>query len=141
MNPVRRTTVRLLILALALAACSKEGPTGPTGPAGATGASGPAGAVGPQGPAGAGVSYQVFEGAITSATMSTASVNTAGVVPGVVCYISNNATTWLEIATDTYSGAACGVQQSGSSYQGRALLPTAQVNTGWTVRIILFWKP
>ena len=133
-------TVRLLTLLVLTLAC-QEGATGPAGPAGPMG---PAGATGPQGPAGATVQYQMFEGAVNSTIMSTATVNTAGIHPGVVCYLTHSSSpgVWLHLATDTYGGTACAVvQMTSTSYQGRALLTSAEVNTGYTVRIILFWRP
>ena len=131
----------LLVLALVVAC---EGPVGPQGPQGPQGAEGPAGAVGPQGPAGKSVAYQVFEGAITATTMNTPTVNTGGVFPGIVCYVTHTLApgAWLQLNTDTFNGTACGVVQDGSSgYYGSAVLTTDMVNSGWTLRVILFWLP
>ncbi len=88
------------------------------------------------------MAYQVFEGAITATTMQTADVNTGGVFPGVVCYISNIAGVWLQLNTDTSAGTGCGVVESGAtSYFGSGVVPVSFVNSGWTIRIILFWVP
>jgi hypothetical protein len=129
---MRQEMMRLLALTFALAITACEGPVGPQGPAGPTG---------PQGPAGQGVSYEVFEGTITAVEMSTDAVNTGGVSPGIVCYISNDGTTWITLDTNS-DGFACGiVQESSTSYSGRAVVPASFVNSGWIVRVVLFWLP
>jgi hypothetical protein len=89
------------------------------------------------------MAYQVFEGAITATTVSTSLVSTGGVSPGIVCYVTHTSYpgTWLQLNTDTYGGTACGVVQSGSGYYGRAVVPSGYVNSGWTIRIVLFWLP
>lgn len=121
-----------------LAAC--EGPTGPEGPAGPQGPEGPAGAQGPQGPAGSGVQYEWFEGAITQEVMGTDVVDTGGIAPGIVCYLSSDGQTWLTLDTVVSEESACGVtQESTSTYSGGAIVSPAFVNSGWSVRIVLFW--
>jgi hypothetical protein len=87
------------------------------------------------------MAYQVFEGPITATTMATTDVNTGGVVPGIVCYISDGSGAWLQLNTDTFEGTACGVVENGSLYYGSGVVPAAYVNSGWTIRIILFWLP
>lgn len=130
-----------ILLAALVAAC--EGPVGPQGAQGPQGPQGPAGAVGPQGPAGKSVAYQVFEGSITATTMNTPSVNTGSVFPGIVCYVTHTSQpgVWLQLNTDTFNGTACGVVQDGSGYYGSAVLTSNMVNSGWTLRIVLFWLP
>lgn len=129
--------VMAVLLATFLVACEgSEGPTGPTGPAG------PAGPAGPQGPAGESVAYLVFEGEITQTVMGTDAVDTGGVAPGIVCYISSDGTTWLTLGTDTAEGSACAVsQETATTYVGAAVVDASFVNSGWTLRIILFWLP
>lgn len=130
---------KLLFVLLVLSAC--KGDIGPTGPAGPQGEIGP---VGPQGPAGASVAYRLFEGAVNNTLMVTDVVDTGGVFPGVVCYVTHTSTpgVWLQHNTDTFAGTACGVvMESGSTYTGRAIFPASMVNAGWTARIILFWLP
>ena len=127
-----------LALILAVGACTgDQGPTGPSGP------QGPAGPQGPMGPAGASVAYQVFEGPISATTMNTILVNTGGVFPGIVCYFTHTTTpgAWALLNTDTFAGTSCGVIQSGSSYFGQPVFPVSFVNSGYTLRIILFWLP
>ncbi len=126
--------VPVLFIALAIVGC--KGDVGPTGPAG------PQGPTGPIGPTGASVAYQVFEGAIDATTMGTTDVDTGGVFPGVVCYFSNTPGVWLQLTTDTFAGTSCGVVQTGSTtYFGSAEVPVSFVDSGWTIRIILFWLP
>jgi hypothetical protein len=72
--------------------------------------------------------------------MGTVVVNTGGVVPGIVCYISSNGTTWLTLDTDAPDGSGCGIiEETATTYSGGAVVPASFVNSGWTVRIILFW--
>ena len=95
-------------------------------------------------PTGASVAYQVFEGAIVATVMSTDVINTGGVFPGIVCYFSHTSGpgVWLQLNTDTSAGTGCSVIESGTtSFIGRTLVPVALVNSGWTIRIILFWLP
>ncbi len=76
--------------------------------------------------------------------MSTPIVNTGGVFPGVVCYFHHTSApgVWLQLNTDITAGTGCSVVESGAtSYIGSALVPVSFVNSGWTVRIILFWLP
>ena len=133
---------RMLLLSVALAIVGCAGDVGPTGPAGPQG---PAGAVGPQGPTGASIAYQIFEGAITNTVMSTAAIPTGGVFPGIVCYVEDTTFdpgVWLQHTTDTFAGTDCAVIESGTtSFIGSALFPVSFVNSGFTVRIILFWLP
>lgn len=138
----------VLFASMLLLSCKGDdgpaGPAGPAGPPGQTGTIGPQGPQGVQGPPGASVSYQVFSGAVASTTMNTAAVNTGGVTPGIVCYISHSSTpgTWATWDTNATDGTACGiVQQGASDYTGSAVFPAGFVNTGWTVRIVLFWLP
>lgn len=129
--------VAVVLLAAVLAAC--EGPMGPEGP---TGPQGPAGPQGAQGPQGESVAYESFEGAVTQTEMTTGTVDTGGVAPGVVCYISDDGTTWVTLDTDFADDTGCGViQETATTYSGRALVPDGFVDSGWTVRIILFWLP
>lgn len=79
----------------------------------------------------------VFEGPITGTAMTTSAVNTGGVAPGVMCYMSTNQTSWLVAADE--SAAYCGVTQSAGGFHGVAIFSNAFVNSGWYVRIILFW--
>lgn len=135
---------RMLLLSVAIAIVGCAGDVGLTGPAGPAGPQGPAGAVGPQGPTGAGISFQLFEGAITNTVMDTPIINTGGVFPGIVCYFTHTSApgVWLQLNTDTFEGTGCAVIESGTtSFIGSALVPVALVNSGWTVRIILFWVP
>lgn len=126
--------VMAVLLATFLVACE-----GPTGPAGQTGPQGPQG---PQGPAGASVAYQVFESPIIDEVMITNAVNTGGVVPGIVCYITNDGEVWLTLDTDVADGFGCAViQETSTSYSGGTIVPASFVNSGWTARIILFWLP
>ena len=131
--------VPVLSITLALAGCAGDvGPTGPAGP------QGPIGPTGPIGPAGTSVAYQVFEGAIDATVMSTPIVNTGGVFPGIVCYINHisSPTVWLQLNTVVTEGSSCAVIESGTtSYIGSALVDASFVNSGWTIRIILFWVP
>ncbi len=132
---------KVLFLCVALAIVGCKGDIGPTGPAGPQG---PIGLTGPIGPTGASVAYEVFEGAIDNTVMSTTAINTGGVFPGIVCYITHTSTpgVWLQLNTDTSEGTGCGVVESGTtSYMGRTLVPASYVNSGWTVRIVLFWLP
>ncbi len=129
---------KVLFLSIALAIVGCAGDVGPTGPAG------PQGPIGPTGLTGASVAYQVFEGAIDNTVMSTTAINTGGVFPGIVCYFSHTSTpeVWLQLNTDITAGSACSVIESGTtSFIGRTLVPVALVNSGWTIRIILFWVP
>jgi hypothetical protein len=127
-----------LLTLFTLAAC--EGPTGPEGPAGPQGPQGPTGAQGPPGPAGSGVQYEWFEGPITQEVMGTDAVNTGGVAPGIVCYLSSDGQTWLTLDTVVSEDRACGViQESASTYSGGAVVSPSFVNSGWSIRIILFW--
>jgi hypothetical protein len=89
------------------------------------------------------MAYTIFEGAITSTTITTSLVATGGAAPGIVCYISHASLpgTWLQLNTDTFGGTACGVVQSGSGYYGRAVVPSSLVNSGWSIRIVMFWLP
>jgi hypothetical protein len=89
------------------------------------------------------MAYTIYEGAITSTTMSTPLVSTGGVAPGIVCYITHTSYpgVWLQLNTDTYAGSACGVVQQGNGYYGRAVVTSGYVNSGWSIRIILFWLP
>jgi hypothetical protein len=89
------------------------------------------------------MAYTIYEGAITSTTMSTPLVSTGGVAPGIVCYITHTSYpgVWLQLNTDTYAGSACGVAQQGNGYYGRAVVTSGYVNSGWSIRIILFWLP
>ena len=117
---------------------------GATGPTGIKGAIGPIGPTGPIGLTGASVAYQVFEGAIDATVMSTPIVNTGGVFPGIVCYISHTSspTVWLQLNTVLLEGSSCAVIESGTtSYIGSGLVDASFVNSGWTIRIILFWLP
>ena len=129
-----------LLFLLSTVAC--EGPVGPPGPQGQPGAMGPAGPQGPMGPAGAGMQYAAFQAAISSTLMTTEAVNTGGSPPGVVCYLNSltSPDVWLQTGSDPDTGFACGVVRSGSAYQARFLSPSAFVNSGWTVRIVLFWE-
>ena len=118
-----------------------EGPTGPSGPAGQPGAIGP---IGLTGPAGLSMAYQVFEGAVDNTLMLTTVVNTGGVFPGIVCYLGHTSTpdAWIQLNTDITAGTACGVVESGpTGYTGRAVVDISFVDSGWTVRIVLFWLP
>lgn len=54
------TTARILVVALALVACEKEGPTGPEGPEGPAGPVGLQGPVGPTGVSGLEIVTQTF---------------------------------------------------------------------------------
>lgn len=75
--------------------------------------------------------------------MSTNLIETGGVFPGIVCYVTHTSTpdVWLQHNTDIFAGTACGVVASGTGFFGRAVFPPSMVNSGWTVRIILFWLP
>lgn len=143
MQPLRLCATLLL---LALAACEgsagptgPEGPSGPSGPAGPSGPSGPGGPTGPQGPAGDGVSYQVFSSSVTNTIMATPTVGTGGIPPGIVCYVGDGGPVWLTWETNPSANMGCGVIQSGTGHYGVATFPAAFVNSGWVVRIILFW--
>ena len=129
----------LVLTILFVGACT--GDAGPTGPSGPPEAQGPTGLQGPQGPAGPGIGYTVGDGIITNTTMSTDFVNTNGVTPGIVCYATNVSTpgVWITWDTDPSDGTACGIVQNGASFAGRAIFPASMVNSGWSVRIILFW--
>ena len=72
--------------------------------------------------------------------MSTPTVQTAGVVPGVICYLSDGNGVWSSLAQDISEGVLCAVIEDGTGYYGSALLPDFLVNVGWTIRIILFWS-
>jgi hypothetical protein len=88
------------------------------------------------------VAYQVFEGPITETVMGTAAVNTGGVAPGIVCYISEDGIVWTTWDTDPPDGTSCAViQDTATTYIGGAIFPAGFVNSGWTVRIILFGLP
>ena len=129
---------KVLFLSIALAIIGCKGDVGPTGPAG------PQGPTGPIGLTGASVAYQVLEGAIDNTVMSTPIIDTGGVFPGIVCYFSHTSTpeVWLHLNTDITAGSACSVIESGTtSYIGSALVDASFVNSGWTVRIVLFWLP
>lgn len=129
--------VALLLAALALGACEgAEGPMGPSGP------QGPQGPVGPQGPAGPGVSYQVYQSNVTSTQMTTGTVQTGGVAPGIVCYLGLTEIpgSWLTLDTNASAGTACAVVQRGSGYSGSVILPSVYVDSGWIARIVLFWS-
>lgn len=130
----------VLLILFSISAC--QGDAGPTGPSGPQGPAGPQGPPGPAGPAGPGVAYQVFDGTVTTTTMSTPFVNTGGVTPGVVCYVGHTSSpnAWLTHETDPTAGTACGLVQSGSQWSGRAIFSSGYVNAGWRVRIILFWQ-
>ncbi len=132
-----------VFLVLGLAACEGPvGPEGPAGPAGPAGPMGPAGPQGPMGPPGESMQYAAFQSNITSTLMTTAQVNTGGSAPGIVCYLGSlgSPDVWMQMSTDPDSGFACGVVQSGPSYQGRFLSPSAFVNSGWLARLVLFWE-
>ena len=131
----------LVVLSVCLALAGCKGDTGPMGPTGPQGPAGQQGPQGPQGPAGAGVAYQVYSGPITGTVMGTPDVDTGGVTPGIVCYIgsTSNPGVWLTWDTDSTDGTACGVVESSGWFSGRALFPTDFVNSGWIVKIILFW--
>jgi hypothetical protein len=137
MKIIPKVLVAAVVLAT-LGAC--EGPMGPEGPPGPQGAVGPQG---PQGPAGESMEYRVFDGAITSTGMTTAAVNTGGQFPGASCYVTHSSTpgAWLQLASDTSAGTACGIVTSNDGYHGQSLVPESMVNSGWSVRIIVFWVP
>ena len=140
MRRIGSNALQAIVTLMLLMACKGDtGPTGPQGPPGATGAQGP------QGPAGASAVYNVYQGPITSTLMTTPYLNTNGQTPGVICY-PNTATSpnsWLAIATDAGSGIACGTARDATTgnYRGSLVVPSSYVNTGWTVRIVLFWVP
>lgn len=117
-----RKALLVPMLALGLVAC--EGPTGPQGPAGPQG---PIGPVGPQGPSGASVAFQLFEGAVDATVLGTPVVDTGGVFPGIVCYISHISApgVWLQLNTDTSQGTGCAVVESGSGFIGSAVVPAS----------------
>jgi hypothetical protein len=87
------------------------------------------------------VAYHVYSGAITNTLMSTPFVNTGGVTPGIICYIASNSSAgvWLTWDTDSPDGTACGLVESSGTFSGRALFPAGFVDSGWTVKMILFW--
>jgi hypothetical protein len=91
---------------------------------------------------GAGGEVEQSQASISSTLMTTASVNTGGSVPGIVCDLNSGETqdVWLQTGSDPDTGFACGVVGSGSLYEGRFLSPSAFVNSGWTLRIVLFWE-
>ena len=133
---------KLLIPILLVVACS--GDVGPTGPAGPQGPIGPTGPIGQTGPVGSSMAFQVFEGPITSTITLTTVVNTGGVFPGIVCYISHVSTSevWQKLDTVVTLGSSCAVIESGTtSYVGSAMVDASFVNSGWTLRILLFWLP
>jgi hypothetical protein len=129
-----------VFLVLGLAAC--EGPVGPQGPAGPAGPMGPAGPQGPMGPPGESMQYAAFQSPITSTQMITTPVHTGGAPPGIVCYLGSTGSpdSWLQVATDVNVGFACGVASSGNAYQGRLIVPSEFVNSGWIARLVLFWE-
>ena len=100
-----------LVMALALTIAGCEGPMGPEGPAG------PEGEPGEAGPG----THEVFTGQLNSVgdgqvTLPT-EAGTASEPPVVSCYVSDNmAGPWIVIATDTYSGAGCGLGYSGGRW-------------------------
>jgi hypothetical protein len=130
-----------IIVALALtAACT--GDAGPMGPQGPTGPQGLTGAVGPQGPEGPGYRTLVTTLAVTEGVMYQPYQETNGAEPGLVCFIAHHGTspnTWLTWDTDTYDMTACALMGSGSYWRGAASFPDSFVNSGWTVRFVLFW--
>ena len=134
---------RLVAALMLLMAC--KGDTGPTGPQGPAGPPGATGAQGPPGPAGSSAVYNVYQGPITSTLMTTPFLNTNGQTPGVICYMSNAASpnNWLAIATDAAGGLACGTVREAATgnYRGSLVVPSSYVNTGWSVRIVVFWVP
>ena len=136
---LRKLLFPMLFLALAC-----KGDVGPTGPAGPQGPIGPTGPIGLTGPPGLSMAYQVFEGTIDGTIMATVTVNTGGVPPGIVCYISHSSTpeVWLQLNTVLSEGSSCSVIESGTTdYVGAAMVDASFVNSGWTLRIILFWLP
>ena len=131
-----RPLVLCVVLSLFLVSC--KGDAGPTGPTGPQGAAGPVGSPGPPGP---GVSYLVFEGAITESAMSTSTQQTGGLTPGIICYLNSDSVpnVWAVLAFNTTDGTSCAVVEDGTGYFGSAIVPDALVNAGWNIRIILFW--
>jgi len=125
----------------------QQGERGPAGPQGPDGQQGPMGPPGPQGPAGpqgppgggsdGGLSYLVFGAAIAAELVQTPVIDTGGVLPGIVCYLSSNQISWLQIADE--EGMYCGVVEGGGGYRGRLNVNPAFINSGWHVRFILLW--
>jgi len=86
------------------------------------------------------VAYQVYVGSITATVMTTPSVSTGGVTPGIICYISMSTTAWL-VWADSASGACGVVQDDATHWHGAALFDNTNfINTGWSVKMILFWS-
>ena len=135
---MKHRPIAALCVALSLLLVGCEGAEGPTGPAGPTG---PQGTAGPQGPVGPGVSYLVFEGAITASPVGTATQQTGGVPPGIICYLNSDEVpdVWLVLALNIAEETACAVLEDGTGYFGSASVPDTLVNSGWNIRIILFW--
>ncbi len=87
------------------------------------------------------MSYVVFVGAITTTPMTTATQQTGGVPPGVVCYLNDTAVpeVWIVLALDSTDGSGCAIVEDGTGYYGSAVLPASVINAGFNIRIILFW--
>jgi hypothetical protein len=74
--------------------------------------------------------------------MSTPSQNTGGITPGIICYVSLSSvpSVWLVWGGGDTSQGACGLFQDSSGWYGRATFTDAtMINSGWNLRIILFW--
>ena len=96
---------------LALVAC--EGPMGPEGPQGPQGIQGPQG---PQGTPGFSPSTLTYRGTLDSNGEGGAIFPDANIERAIVnCWISQNGSAWLKLATDTNAAVSCGAVQDGSS--------------------------
>ena len=101
---------------LALVAC--EGPMGPEGPQGPQGPQGIQGPQGPQGTPGFSPSTLTYRGTLDSNGEGGAIFPGANIERAIVnCWISQDGSAWLQLATDTNGNAAasCGAVQDGSS--------------------------
>lgn len=112
----------LLLLVGVMTGCAGDaGPTGPSGPQGAAGSQGPQG---PQGPAGPGtrVAYSGVIGSTGGASVALpAAAGTAGRLPALTCYMSENGTVWL-LVSDSFSSTStfCGIVVSDTLFAALA---------------------
>lgn len=135
---MRRITVFVLMTLLAIAACTKEGPTGPAGPPGPQGPAGLGGAQGVPGSlnridfTGTFDSTGTFEAPLPAAAVS------GGTIPVIACYVSPLGDKWLVVSHVPFPDTAtfCGMIRIGTDD------PTIIIvngTLGWRFHLIVLW--
>ena len=89
-----------------------------------------------------GFSSSRFDSDVNTAVITGGGAQTGGAPAGIICFLFAPGEEVPTILTTNASlGTTCAVEESNGLFRGRAGVPDALVNRGYSIRIVLLWIP